>query len=170
MNINKSNKGFTIIEVLIVLAIASSILLIVFLAVPSLQRNQRNTQRKATVAALAGAIGEYESNNGGAIPLGAAAVSGNAFKICNTTNCTSATKAVEYNQGYYTVAPTIATALASPSGARAAIVADTVTVVPKGKCTTTNSAIYGSERSVAILYAIEASGGTNGYVSQCLDV
>ena len=170
MKINKSNKGFTIIEVLIVLAIASSILLIVFLAVPSLQRNQRNTQRKATVAALAGAIGEYEANYAGALPAGAALVSGTAFKICDTGSCTSATKAVEYNQGYYTVAPTIAAALASPSGTSAAIVTDTITVVPKGKCTTTNSAIYSSERSVAILYAIEGSGGTNGYVSQCLDV
>ncbi|HPW47952.1 MAG TPA: prepilin-type N-terminal cleavage/methylation domain-containing protein, partial [Candidatus Saccharibacteria bacterium] len=35
----KDQKGFTIIEVLIVLAIAALILLIVFLAVPALQRN-----------------------------------------------------------------------------------------------------------------------------------
>jgi prepilin-type N-terminal cleavage/methylation domain-containing protein len=35
----KRQQGFTIIEVLIVLAIAALILLIVFLAVPALQRN-----------------------------------------------------------------------------------------------------------------------------------
>ena len=39
-------KGFTIIEVMIVLAIAGLIILIVFLAVPALQRNGRNTQQK----------------------------------------------------------------------------------------------------------------------------
>jgi prepilin-type N-terminal cleavage/methylation domain-containing protein len=38
----KREAGFTIIEVLIVLAIAALILLIVFLAVPALQRNARN--------------------------------------------------------------------------------------------------------------------------------
>ncbi|MDQ3065292.1 MAG: prepilin-type N-terminal cleavage/methylation domain-containing protein, partial [bacterium] len=37
--IKNNNKGFTIIEVLIVLAIAGLIMLIVFLAVPALQRN-----------------------------------------------------------------------------------------------------------------------------------
>ena len=42
----KREEGFTIIEVLIVLAIAGLILLIVFLAIPALQRNSRNTQRK----------------------------------------------------------------------------------------------------------------------------
>ena len=44
--LKKSNQGFTIIEVMIVLAIAGLILLIVFLAVPALQRNGRNTTKK----------------------------------------------------------------------------------------------------------------------------
>ena len=167
MNINKSNKGFTIIEVLIVLAIASSILLIVFLAVPSLQRNQRNTQRKATIAALAGAIGEYEANYAGALPGAALGVAGTLFKICDTT-CTSATKVVEYNQGYYTAPPTFNAALTSSQSVSPVLLDTAVTVVPKGKCTPLYGATYGSERSVAILYAIEA--GSNGYVSQCQEV
>jgi prepilin-type N-terminal cleavage/methylation domain-containing protein len=62
-----NKKGFTIIEVLIVLAIGGLILLVVFLAVPALQRNSRNTQRKSDVSALAGAINEFNANNGGAI-------------------------------------------------------------------------------------------------------
>ena len=48
-NLKKRNQGFTIIEVMIVLAIAGLIMLIVFLAVPALQRNQRNTARKQDV-------------------------------------------------------------------------------------------------------------------------
>jgi prepilin-type N-terminal cleavage/methylation domain-containing protein len=44
-NLKKRNEGFTIIEVMIVLAIAGLIMLVVFLAVPALQRNSRNTQR-----------------------------------------------------------------------------------------------------------------------------
>src|SRR4051812_2037903 len=66
--LREQNSGFTIIEVLIVLAIAGLILLIVFLAVPALQRNSRNTQRKNEVAGILGAINEYANNNNGVFP------------------------------------------------------------------------------------------------------
>lgn len=62
-------KGFTIIEVMIVLAIAGLIILIVLLAVPALQRNGRNTAIKQDAAAVAGGISEFSSNNEGAIPI-----------------------------------------------------------------------------------------------------
>jgi prepilin-type N-terminal cleavage/methylation domain-containing protein len=64
----ESDRGFTIIEVMIVLAIAGLILLIVFLAVPALQRNSRNTQRKNDASHLASLITEYQSNNNGSNP------------------------------------------------------------------------------------------------------
>ncbi len=67
-NLRKGKEGFTIIEVLIVLAIAGLIMLIVFLAVPALQRNSRNTQRRNDVANLLGAVSEYVNNNGGKVP------------------------------------------------------------------------------------------------------
>lgn len=41
-----NNRGFTIIEVLIVLAIVGLIILIIFLALPTLQRVERNNYRK----------------------------------------------------------------------------------------------------------------------------
>ena len=50
----KRDEGFTIIEVLIVLAIAGLIMLIVFLAVPALQRNSRNTQRTNDASLIGG--------------------------------------------------------------------------------------------------------------------
>src|SRR5665213_4343520 len=65
----RGQKGFTIIEVMIVLAIAGLILLIVFLAVPALQRTARNTQRKNDAAAVTGAIANFNSNNNGTIPV-----------------------------------------------------------------------------------------------------
>ena len=49
-NQNLTKKGFTIIEVVLVLAIAGLIFLMVFLALPALQRSQRDTQRKQDVA------------------------------------------------------------------------------------------------------------------------
>lgn len=64
----KNSKGFTIIEVLIVLAIAGLILIVVLLAVPALQRNSRNTTIKNDASSVAGGIGEYQSNNNGNSP------------------------------------------------------------------------------------------------------
>jgi len=46
MKKHKLNKGFTIIEVVLVLAVAGLIFLMVFLAVPALGRSQRDTARK----------------------------------------------------------------------------------------------------------------------------
>lgn len=64
----KENKGFTIIEVLIVLAIAGLIMLIVFLAVPALQRNSRNTSIKNDAQLFAGAVGDHRANYNGTTP------------------------------------------------------------------------------------------------------
>lgn len=74
MNVPQKSKqnGFTIIEVVLVLAIAALIFLMVFIALPALQRNQRDTQRKNDVNRAATAITNYTSNNRGALPPDAA--------------------------------------------------------------------------------------------------
>ena len=64
----KSKKGFTIIEVVLVLAIAGLIFLMVCIALPQLQRAQRDTQRRNDMARLATAITQFQTNNGGKIP------------------------------------------------------------------------------------------------------
>ena len=46
MKKHKLNHGFTIIEVVIVIAVAGLIFLMVFLAVPTLGRSQRYTAKK----------------------------------------------------------------------------------------------------------------------------
>ncbi len=61
-------SGFTIIEVIIVLAIAGLIMVVVFIAVPQLQRNQRNNAREAVVNRVATEANNYASNNTGNIP------------------------------------------------------------------------------------------------------
>lgn len=58
-------RGFTIIETLIVLAIAGLILLIVFLAIPALQRNSRNNERKQDAQAVLEAVSRYALSHGG---------------------------------------------------------------------------------------------------------
>lgn len=61
-------KGFTIIEVVLVLAIAGLIFLMVFIALPALQRSQRDTQRKDDLSRLQTAVTRYSSNNRGKLP------------------------------------------------------------------------------------------------------
>lgn len=68
MNQNKQGKGFTIIEVVLVLAIAGLIFLMVFIALPALQRSQRDTQRKNDLSRAITAVVSYASNNRGALP------------------------------------------------------------------------------------------------------
>ena len=66
---NQDQKGFTIIEVLIVLAIATLILLVVFLAIPGLQRSQRNSSRKADIGKIVTGISNFTGNNQGTAVL-----------------------------------------------------------------------------------------------------
>lgn len=63
-----NQKGFTIIEVVLVLAIAALIFLMVFVAYPALSRGQRDSQRKADLGRLTTAVNNYSSNNRGALP------------------------------------------------------------------------------------------------------
>jgi len=63
-----NNEGFTIVETMIVLAIAGLILLIVLLAVPALQRQGNNNNTKSDAYAISSAINDFQSNNGGYVP------------------------------------------------------------------------------------------------------
>lgn len=67
----KSKSGFTIIEVVLVLAIAGLIFLIVFLAVPALQRSQRDQARKSDVGRTIAAVQDWKSNHRGNLPAAA---------------------------------------------------------------------------------------------------
>ena len=60
---NIKKKGFTIIEVVLVLAIAGLIFLMVFIALPALQRTQRDTQRRQDFSRLSAALVQYQTNN-----------------------------------------------------------------------------------------------------------
>lgn len=68
MNKTISNKGFTIIEVVLVLAIAGLIFLMVFVALPALQSGQRDTARKNDASAVVSAVNTFMSGNKGAFP------------------------------------------------------------------------------------------------------
>lgn len=72
MNTKKTTKGFTIIEVVLVLAIAGLIFLMVFVALPALQKGQRDTARKNDVSIVSTAVSNYVSANRGSYPSSSA--------------------------------------------------------------------------------------------------
>ena len=61
----KHKKGFTLIEVVLVLAISGLILIMVLIALPTLQRGQRNTQRKRDIAMIASLMEKWRSGHSG---------------------------------------------------------------------------------------------------------
>ena len=63
-----NRRGFTVIEVVLVLAIAGLIFLMIFIALPALQRQARDTQRREDMAKVISAIKKYQTNNRGALP------------------------------------------------------------------------------------------------------
>jgi len=64
----RKEEGFTIIEVVLVLAIAGLIFLVVFLALPQLQASRRDTQRKSDAGRLLAAIENWSGNHNGNYP------------------------------------------------------------------------------------------------------
>jgi type IV pilus assembly protein PilA len=151
----RKQEGFTIIEVLIVLAIAGLILLIVFMAVPALQRNSRNTQIKNAVTSVLGAVSEYQNNNGGAQPTTAAVASDGTVTISGAAGDTPAKAKI---QGGYTVTTITSAGFPATTGA--------INVYFGAKCATATSFGAATPRATAVGYKIEANGGM---ADQCTD-
>lgn len=149
-NIKKRNEGFTIIEVMIVLAIAGLIMLIVFLAVPALQRNSRNTQSKNDSASILAATNEFTNNNNGTVPV--AANSAAILALTKTRNITSLTIVTGSTTAQ---TPTLSSAILD-TGVKCGAVGGT-SVTPTA----------GPTRAMALIYGVENAAG--GVVAQCTD-
>lgn len=153
-NLKKNIKGFTIIEVLIVLAIAGLILLIVFLAVPALQRNSRNTQRRNDASRISSAVTEYINNSSGQTPT----TWGNIKSYIGTMS-------------FYTTLPADATAISNATANQTVTDANTVPAVAlSATCQTSGANIGtaqtgGTSRQFVVLYKVE-TGGTD--TAQCI--
>jgi len=141
--IKKDNKGFTIIEVLIVLAIAGLILLVVFLAVPALQRNSRNTQLRNSVTSVAGGVNEFIANNNGKLPTGVTIADGTATISSSVAGTSSNTIKVPNN-----------------------LVTADITFTPSLKCKG-NGTEAGTPREYALTFKVETGGGNT--TPQCID-
>ena len=140
-------EGFTIIEVLIVLAIAGLILLVVFLAVPALQRNSRNTSLKNDVSNVLGGVAEFQNVNSGSMPT---SVSGTGTINYTATGLAATSIKVQGSTQVSTVttAPT-------------AVTAGQIQVKLGTRCDATANA-----RAIAAYYSLETSGSA---ALQCQD-
>jgi prepilin-type N-terminal cleavage/methylation domain-containing protein len=150
----KDQKGFTIIEVLIVLAIAGLILLIVFLAVPNLQRNSRNTTIKNDANVLGGGIAEFQANNGGSAPNSATtdiAVASGVATITNAALASPVPTKIKVSSGTTVVYKAVSGT--TPVGVDPAT-AGTIWVYGGYSCDGTKST-----RAFSLVYDIETAGG-----------
>ena len=139
MNKQQKQSGFTIIEVVLVLAIAGLIFLMVFIALPALQRSQRDTARKSDVGAVASGVASYTGNNTGAFPDTTSLASYVKNVSDNTTSVTVST-----NPGAQTITP----------------VDGTIEVVQSAVCGTTSPAnlTLGTKRQFAVITQLESGG------------
>jgi prepilin-type N-terminal cleavage/methylation domain-containing protein len=154
--LQRKSEGFTIIEVMIVLAIAGLIMLIIFLAVPALQRNSRNTQYKNDASAYAAAVNEWSQNHNGAMPSAAA----------DLTTATSGVNALA-KLSQLTAPTAVTTASQSINNP---VATGTILYVYKQKCDPANvgTTIAGTDHTSAVVYSVETSG--SGKSAQCIDV
>ena len=153
--LDRNKKGFTIIEVLIVLAIAGLILLIVFLAVPALQRNSRNTQYRNEASRLLSATQEFVNNNNGTLP----AASGSGTAGSNAASI-YALAGPPKNIATLTIVASGTTSAQSPSLTTAILVSGGVKCGTVGGTTITPTTTGASARSLALIFAVENSDGT----------
>ena len=145
-----AQSGFTIIEVLIVLAIAGLILLVVFLAVPALQRNAHNTTKKSDVAGLLGAMTEYVSNNNGSLPTATSSPFPNSVKIgVGPTNNLVDVKLGNFDGNNVTISSVIPAAGSLPTSQ------DSVVIYLKATCSANAPTASTTARNFAAYYVLE---------------
>ncbi len=149
MNVRTQNKGFTIIEVVLVLAIAALIFLMIFVALPALQRGQANTARKNDASTIASAINTYRTNNSGRLPSNAADLESYIDELSQLDTS---------NIGW------VASGGGTISDLEGAL--DTATVYGRAKCDG-NEAVGGSNKQAAVITVLETSA--NNFTAFCQD-
>jgi prepilin-type N-terminal cleavage/methylation domain-containing protein len=176
IKMKNNNKGFTIVETLIVLAIAGLIILIVLLAVPALQRNARNTDIKSDVSAIAGGITEFESNNDGSLPT-TTSLTGSTLALSGGTGTAPTNAQIQGGDVIDGGATTIFTSIPATMTAKAG----SIDIVSGSSCPNGGAAGVSSTRAFSLYYWIESPGATTtvgavkgltngpGLEGECLD-
>jgi prepilin-type N-terminal cleavage/methylation domain-containing protein len=158
MNVQRKEKGFTIIEVVLVLAIAGLIFLMVFIALPALQRNQRDTQRKQDMSRLITALTSYTSSNRASLPTVWGTFESNYLTVNNDTFIDPAgASSAQGTAAMYvlTVGPTVATQNTATYKTSQNVIFYTINAT----CgTASDTTAKSGTRSVAFQLALEGGG------------
>lgn len=159
--LKKNNKGFTIIEVLIVLAIAGLIMLVVFLAVPALRRSAANSGRDNDAAKISSAVTECLSNHNG-ITTACDTIDPKEVDVTAMAQLTidPATTGLFVNPGVAGTPPLVASGTDTDASA--------FTVSYKAKCATDGTGLVivsTNSRDFAVSYNKKTS---NGVILQCI--
>ena len=180
INILKNKEGFTIIEVLIVLAIAGLIMLVVLLAVPGLQRTQANSAAKSDATHIAAALTNFTANNNGSIPstiANLATINSDTSGLSKltataTTPYVSGLASPPVNNTWY-ISPDASISTSTLSSQIWVVDIDTEAVCLSGSGGTAVASSYGPQvytstansqaqpTSVALLYTTQTAGGSN---------
>jgi prepilin-type N-terminal cleavage/methylation domain-containing protein len=158
----RTGKGFTIIEVVLVLAIASMIFLMVFLAVPALQANTRDTARKDDVSKIVAGLASYASNNSGKLPVGGTAYSTYSSYVGTLSGNTDITK---INIVTYVAGATTKAVASDQVDIWKGYRCDPTVTGASGTSATTGVKVGGTN-TAAITTKLEAGGG----IGFCLDL
>lgn len=172
----KREQGFSIIEVLIVLAIAGLLMAVIFIAVPQLQRNARDNTRQNLVNRLKSEMETYSSNNQGKYPLNfAACAAPDTGKWCDFFNryVTGKIDVVDPSTGANVVSATVGTpaGFRQADGAAAAslpAVAGDLTIFRGAKCDGEGVAVSGTANATTKNFAMVIGLDRNG-TRYCLD-
>lgn len=156
----KHFAGFTIVETMIVLAIGGLIILVVLDAIPALQRNSRNSNRKQDVTAILQAVSHYELNHSANFPPSVTGANG----FMTATN----PRLYFYQTSQITLHPQVSPGIAATVGPVGN--SDDVDLYNYERCDSANvgkakdtGAGYGD---VVALYAIETAGGMTNQCQQ----
>lgn len=155
---SQRKQGFTVIEVMIVLAIGGFILLMMFAIIPTITRNSRNSQRRQDVSLLVQAVTKFALNNSGGFP-----------QTADTTDLIANAKLSYYdaaNVKIQAVDPANAATLPAPNPV---VDVETVAVYNYQKCDDANPGksigTAAGYADVVALFAVETGGG--GVKSEC---
>jgi prepilin-type N-terminal cleavage/methylation domain-containing protein len=162
MNRTQNIKGFTIIEVVLVLAIAGLIFLMVFIALPALQAGQRDTARKSDVSNVASAVNSYASANRGKMPAAGATSLDTQLGATGTGNAKTYSS-LSNNVRSVIVNDSTSTAISAPVSDGVITIYIGMKCSPTATNTATNTPIVpGTARQYATVTKLEGGGGT-GY-------
>jgi len=160
--------GFSIIEVVLVLAIAGLIFLMVFIALPALRSSQRDTERKQAVGTIISNYENYISSNRGALFTGTFSNFVSSGTATSPAGSGALYKYLVNGETDYTniAVKTVGTGGVSVSaGTTASLTNNTVAdgyviIYNGGSCGSVGSVEAGSAREFAVVGYVESGGGS----------